>query len=97
MRTILAIAIVLAGTSALPAADRPGKAMRKAKPPIHTVQPRYHSRYYYRQPGYYPRAPRAEDRACQEAAEAEDPAGVYRGYPCWARSTFGRGSSGGRR
>jgi hypothetical protein len=64
-------------------------------------RPRYHQpRYYrpqpgyaYRQPGYYS----SEQAECERRARAEDPAGVYAGYPCWARSAFGRSGGGGRR
>jgi len=41
---------------------------------------------------YYPRV----ESECERRARAEDPAGQYAAYPCWARETFGRGSSGGR-
>jgi hypothetical protein len=42
---------------------------------------------------YY--APGAESE-CERRARAEDPTGLYAGYPCWARETFGRGQSSGR-
>ena len=73
----------------------------------HDYRPRYRPRTYYQQPGYYYRQPgqyerppsyySSEQAACEARAQAEDPAGIYAGYPCWARSAFGRGSSGGRR
>jgi len=44
-------------------------------------------------PYYY--NPKVESE-CERRARAEDPAGQYAAYPCWARETFGRGSSGGR-
>lgn len=51
----------------------------------------YGAARYYAPPRYYSR-----DRAvCEERAWNEDPAGVYAGYPCWARIAFSRG--GGRR
>jgi hypothetical protein len=95
MRTLLAIAVALAGTAALPlAADARKATYRATPPPYYYAQPRYYQpRYDYRQPRYYS----SEQAECERRAEAEDPAGQYAGYPCWARSTFGRGSSGGRR
>jgi hypothetical protein len=79
MRTLLAILMVLVGTSVLDAAPR-----SKAK------------RYYYAPyANPYSYAPRGESE-CQRRARAEDPTGLYAGYPCWARESFGRGLSGGR-
>ncbi|HEY1244045.1 MAG TPA: hypothetical protein VGF29_04355 [Hyphomicrobiaceae bacterium] len=64
-------------------------------------RPRYHQpRYYYRAPGYaygqrgYYSSEQAE---CERRARAEDPSGVYAGYPCWAREAFGRSGGGSRR
>jgi hypothetical protein len=48
-------------------------------------------RYNYAPKYYY--APRGESE-CQRRARAEDPTGLYAGYPCWARESFGRGGSG---
>ena len=45
-------------------------------------------------PPYYYYAPQV-DPVC-ERARAEDPTGLFAGYPCWAREAFGRGRSGGR-
>lgn len=77
MRTLLAIMMVLVGTSVLDAAPR-GKAKR------------YYYAPYANPYGY---APRGESE-CQRRARAEDPTGLYAGYPCWARESFGRGQSG---
>ena len=82
MRTLLAVAIVLGGTIALSqAADAARKYNRSAE-----------RSYSY---GYnaYPRFSR-EQVEC-ERARHEDPAGVYQGFPCWAREAFGRGSNSG--
>jgi hypothetical protein len=82
MRTLLATAIVLSGVFALsPAAD----AARKYK--------RTGERSYPYGYNAYPRYSR-EQVEC-ERARHEDPAGVYKGYPCWAREAFGRGSNSG--
>jgi hypothetical protein len=83
MRTLLAVAMILVGASpAVEAQQRP-----KAK--------RYYAPNYYYAPKDYPRyyAPRAESE-CERRARAEDPTGLYAGYPCWARESFGRGGSG---
>jgi hypothetical protein len=83
MRTLLVIVIILAGMSAPEAAPYRSKAKRY-----------YHApRYYYAPRHYY--APGAESE-CERRARAEDPTGLYAGYPCWARETFGRGQSSGR-
>ena len=82
MRTFLAM--MLFGASALvpnTTADAASKNKRYATP-----------RYYYAPPPHVVR----ERLVCEERARAEDPAGRYAGYPCWARESFGRGS-GGRR
>jgi hypothetical protein len=79
MRTLLAIAMILVGASASEAQQR-GKAKR------------YYAPNYYYAPKYY-YAPRV-DSECERRARAEDPTGLYAGYPCWARETFGRGQSG---
>jgi hypothetical protein len=100
MRTLLAIALILGGTAALPDAADARQRGRQAKPPIYSYQapryypaPRYRApRYYYGAPGYVPPpyAYRREQSECERRAKAEDPSGLYAGYPCWARSTFGR-------
>jgi hypothetical protein len=109
MRALLAASVVLAGAVALPAVSEARKDVRRG--PAYGAhqrydQPRYYRpryyqpRYYrpqpgyaYRQPGYYS----SEQAECERRARAEDPAGVYAGYPCWARSAFGRSGGGGRR
>jgi hypothetical protein len=87
MRTLLAIAL-LAGaffTGGLLAPHTPADSAetgkkRSVKPRTQTtVQPRTYSR---------------EEIEC-EGARHEDPAGVYAGFPCWAREAFGRGQNGG--
>jgi hypothetical protein len=80
MRTLLAIAI-LVGSAVIPsqAADAPRKYKRYYDP--------YYSYYAY------PRYSR-EQVEC-ERARHEDPAGVYAGYPCWAREAFGSGANRG--
>jgi hypothetical protein len=105
MRALLAAALILGGAVALPAAADARKAVRSG--PAHAVHPRYHPHryyrpraYYYRPRGYYYAPPTpymSEQAACEARAEADDPTGLYRGYPCWARSAFGRGSGGGGR
>jgi hypothetical protein len=81
MRMLLAVAIVLSGTIAMSQAADARKDRRSAE-----------RSYSY---GYnaYPRFSR-EQVEC-ERARHEDPAGVYRGFPCWAREAFGRGSNSG--
>jgi hypothetical protein len=37
-----------------------------------------------------------EDSSVCIRAQAEDPAGNYRGYPCWAQAAFGPRRVGGR-
>jgi hypothetical protein len=84
MRTPLAIVILVGSTVALAAtasADRTNQ--RNAKAPQYSDTPR----------GQYYASPRA---VCEERARAEDPTGLYAGFPCWAREAFGRGSQGGR-
>jgi hypothetical protein len=88
MRTLLATLIALGSIYAL---TSPADAGRKSK--------RAPGSYYYAPPGYSYAPPSAafrERQICEERARAEDPSGQYAGYPCWARETFGRGSSGGR-
>ncbi|HEX5958994.1 MAG TPA: hypothetical protein VFY92_10125 [Hyphomicrobiaceae bacterium] len=97
MRTLLALALLLAGAVALPGdAD----ARRRG----HAYHPRaYDQPYYYGAPRYYapPRAYRPrlsrEQLLCEERAQNEDPSGQYAGFPCWAREAFGRGGGGGGR
>jgi hypothetical protein len=101
MRAFLALALIVgAAVAALP---DPADARRSARQAPAYAQPRYHQpRAYYRPrsyaPGYYYAPPppgiSSERLACEERAFAEDPSGLYAGYPCWARSAFGRGSSG---
>jgi hypothetical protein len=83
MRTPPAIAIFLGALSTLnSAADAaPRKSKRSANPSYYTAQPPY----YFR-----------GDPDCGRRARAEDPTGLYAGYPCWARESFGRGGSVGR-
>jgi hypothetical protein len=94
MRTLLAIAVILAGFLALSGPADARKGVRG-----HGYHPRYTQPRYYQPPSSYYAPPRTysrEQAICEENAQAEDPAGVYAGYPCWARSAFGRGS-GSRR
>jgi hypothetical protein len=104
MRAFLALALMAgAAVMALPDPADARKSVRKA--PAY-AQPRYYQpRAYYRPRSYYgpgysygPPPPRisSERLACEERAWADDPTGLYAGYPCWARSAFGRGSSTGR-
>jgi hypothetical protein len=84
---LLAVALFLAGVSALEAQQR-GNAKRYYNSP---------KTYFYNTPKtYLYSAPRVESE-CQRRAQAEDPTGQYAGYPCWAREIFGRGQSGGGR
>ncbi|HEY7552040.1 MAG TPA: hypothetical protein VH913_21255 [Hyphomicrobiaceae bacterium] len=109
MRALLATAMILGGAVALAGAADARKNARGG--PAYGAhhgyyQPRYYRpryyqpRYYYRQPGYgygqrgYYSSEQAE---CERRARAEDPAGVYAGYPCWAREAFGRSGGGSRR
>lgn len=89
---VAVLAAAVAGSALLSTSADARKRQRYA-------QPRYYQPKYYNPPGYY-RAPRGysrERQLCEERAQAEDPTGLYAGYPCWARESFGRGSSGGRR
>jgi hypothetical protein len=109
MRVLLAAAVIVGGAVALPGTSDARKGVRggPAYGAHHRYyQPRYYRpryyqpRYYYRQPGYAygPRGYYSRERAvCEERAQAEDPAGVYAGYPCWAREAFGRSGGGGSR
>ena len=81
MRTLLAIVIVLAGMPAPEASPYRSKAKRYYSAPRYYYAPRYNY------------APRGESE-CERRARAEDPTGLYAGYPCWARESFGRGGSG---
>jgi hypothetical protein len=82
MRTALAVAtsVSLGGLLAFGAS---ADAPRKQK-----RDPRPPYGYAYQQP--------SAEEVCQERARAEDPTGLYAGYPCWAREAFGRGTQGGR-
>jgi hypothetical protein len=85
MRILLAVALILAGASALEARQA-GKAKRYYYGPPNA--------YYYSPPkDYYYGAPRGASE-CERRAWAEDPSGQYAGYPCWARQSFGRGGGG---
>jgi hypothetical protein len=107
MRALLAITLIfLGGTAVLPEAADARQRARSAKPPIYSYQAQryYPAPRYYRAPRYYgppryappPYAYRREQSECERRAEAEDPSGQYAGYPCWARSTFGRTPGGVR-
>ena len=78
MRTLLAIVIFLGGIFALNPTADARKSKRIANPSYYSAAPS----------GISPR------EVCEQRAFAEDPTGRYAGYPCWARETFGRGSSG---
>jgi hypothetical protein len=102
MRALLAIALIfLGGAVVLPDAADARQRARGVKP-IYSYQARryYPAPRYYRAPRYYygppPYAYRREQSECERRAEAEDPSGQYAGYPCWARSTFGRTPGGVR-
>jgi hypothetical protein len=85
MRTFLAIVVFAGGILALDAfaLTSPADAARKYSARKHKAKPP--QRYYsYRR-----------DSACEERARHEDPTGVYRAYPCWAREALGRGTQGG--
>jgi hypothetical protein len=112
MRALLAMALIAGGALALPDPADARRVVRNTPGYYYTAQPRYRyyqqrhyrPRYYqpYGQPyGYYapppPRYYSREQAVCEERAQNEDPAGVYAGYPCWARSAFSRGGGGGRR
>src|SRR5262245_43480137 len=93
MRTLLAMALIVAGSLALAGPADARKHQRY-------YQPRYAQPYYYQPPPAYYGAPRYYNREraiCEERAQNEDPTGLYAGFPCWAREAFGRGSGGGRR
>lgn len=105
MRAVLAAVVIVSSSVALPGAADARKGIRSGH--TYGAHTRYYQprSYYYGQPGYdrqpgyayrQPNAYSSEQAACEARAQAEDPAGIYAGYPCWARSTFGRGS-GGRR
>jgi hypothetical protein len=84
MRALLAVLIFING---LLAASSAVEAARKSK---RATEPRY----------YHPVQPRAGSREqllCEERAQNEDPSGQFKGYPCWAREIFGRGSGQGGR
>jgi hypothetical protein len=101
MRALLAIALIVLGSAvALPDPADARQRARQANPPAYSYRapraypaPRYRGpRYYYGPPAYAPPpyAYRREQSECERRARAEDPSGLYAGYPCWARSTFGR-------
>jgi hypothetical protein len=63
------------------ALNSPADAARKYK--RSAKSPQYYSYY------------RSGNSACEARARHEDPTGVYKGFPCWAREAFGRGTQGG--
>ena len=84
MRALLAVLIFVSG---LLATSPTAEAARKSK---RATEPRY----------YHPVQPRPDLREqllCEERAQNEDPSGQFKGYPCWAREIFGRGSGQGGR
>jgi hypothetical protein len=84
MRALLAVLIFISG---LFAANSSADAARRSK---RIMEPRY----------YQPVQPRPDARErllCEERARNEDPSGQFKGYPCWAREIFGRGSGQGGR
>jgi hypothetical protein len=92
MPTLLAILIALGSIGALTStADAARRSQRAPGPPYYYAPPSYYGPYYAPPP-----AALRERQVCEERAQAADPSGQYAGYPCWARETFGRGSSGGR-
>ena len=75
MRTLMAIVLFAGGILALDAtADAQSRHKRLAKSHPYKAQPRLAAR----------------ERLECERARQEDPAGEFRGFPCWARETFGR-------
>ena len=80
MRVLMAM-VILAGSVLAPGVT--AEPARKLK---HTAKTQQTTQL----PRTYPR----EEVEC-ERAQHEDPAGVYAGFPCWARETFGRGSNRG--
>jgi hypothetical protein len=92
MRTLPAIALILAGTLTGSLALSDTADARRSGYHHRYGQPRYYHqpRYYGPSPFYY-QAPRySRQQICEERAQAEDPTGLYAGYPCWAREAFGR-------
>jgi hypothetical protein len=84
MRALLAALTIVGG---LFVANSTADAARRSK---HATEPRY----------YQPVQPRSDVRErllCEERAQNEDPSGQFKGYPCWAREIFGRGSGQGGR
>jgi hypothetical protein len=102
MRALLAVALIILGgaPALLPSAADARQRARKANPHTYSYRvprthpaPRYRGpRYSYGPPAYArpPYAYRRDQSECERRARAEDPSGLYAGYPCWARSTFGR-------
>jgi hypothetical protein len=84
MRALFA-ALIFVGS--LLAAHSAADAARRSK---RAPQPRYY------QP-VQPRPDLREQLLCEERAQNEDPGGQFKGYPCWAREIFGRGSGQGGR
>jgi hypothetical protein len=77
MRTLLAIVLFAGAVSVqAPSADAARKSVRGVYGYYHPVPRRGLPRAY---------------SACQQRARADDPDGVFGGFPCWARSAFGQG------
>jgi hypothetical protein len=75
MRALMAIVLYAGGILAVDTtADAQGRHNRITKSQAHKAQPR--------------RAQR--ERLECERARQEDPAGEFKGFPCWAREAFGR-------
>lgn len=76
MRTLIAVLLFVGAASASSSsADAARKSMRSGYFP-------------YAAPSYKTRRAQA---ACQARARADDPNGLFAGFPCWARSAFGQG------
>jgi hypothetical protein len=77
MRTLLAFVIFVGGFSLwTPDASAARKSWRGA--------------YYAPYVAVPPRGFRGYS-VCEQRARADDPSGVFGGYPCWARSAFSQG------
>jgi hypothetical protein len=84
MRALLAVLIFVSGLLAVSSTVEAARKSKRATEP----------RYYHPVP---PRRDLREQLLCEERAQNEDPSGQFKGYPCWAREIFGRGSGQGGR
>jgi hypothetical protein len=75
MRALMAIVLFAGGILALDAtADAQSKYKRFSRPHYYKARPHMSAR----------------ERLECECAQQEDPAGQFKGFPCWAREAFGR-------